>query len=77
MHTNTTVRVKFIDVGRDKQSWEATLPRTQAAFVRSIRAHSALLSRDVWVDMDGGNTGEIVVGGFRVVGKVEILNDKL
>lgn len=62
-------RVKFEDVGRDKQSWEATVAKIDyPSLMKSIRAHGALGSRDVDLEMTGDASGVILVGGFREVG---------
>lgn len=62
--------VTFTDVGRNKRSWEAELPLTESAFIRSIKLHSALMSQGIEIDF---KRGWIIVGGFRVVGHFEII----
>lgn len=63
--------VKFTDVGRDKRSWEQEFDElTYESLVSSVRARSALLSSNVEFDLE---SQQIIVGGFRVVGKIELL----
>lgn len=63
--------VKFTDVGRDKKTWEQEFDKlTYASLIRSVRARSALLSSNVEFDLE---SQQIIVGGFRVVGKIELL----
>lgn len=64
------MKIKFIDVGRDKKCWEAEIPCVDesisiAAILKSIRKNKAIMSRDVEITDDGG----IFVGGLRKVGE--------
>lgn len=69
------VTVRFTNVGRDKKSWDETIPLNahgeipESSLVRSIKDHHALASRDIDFDDMGG----IWVGGLRKVGDFEII----
>ena len=65
----------FNNVGRGKVNWTEEFPEepTDAQLMFSIRRSGALLSRDVDVERyDSGTGGEIVVVGFRTVGRFHV-----
>jgi hypothetical protein len=70
-----SVVVEFKEVGRGKVSWEELLPAPDEALIlRSIRNKKALMSHGVDVEIsEDGKCGTIFVGGFRTVGKFEIV----
>jgi hypothetical protein len=62
--------VRFSNVGRNKKTWDAEIPCENGvldgvAMLKSIRKSGALMSRSVDID----DVGNIVVGGYRVVGR--------
>ena len=64
-------RVRFIDVGRLKMTWEADLPNVdEKSLVREIQRQGALLSAGIEVV-----NSQIIVGGFRVVGRTELVTE--
>src|SRR6185436_1185317 len=70
------ITVRFEAVGRDKKSWETQLESlSDAALIRQIRQRAALMSRDMEFDWDdAGESATIVVGGFRCVGSVRVID---
>lgn len=62
--------VKFIEVGRNKLTWtESTKEASRNWMLSQVR--SKLMSREIeFIE------GDIVVGGFRTVGKYEIVSDR-
>lgn len=69
------VSVKFIEVGRNRQSWTATMKTvTMNAIVRQVKQHASILSREIEVNFDQETRkGTLWVGGFRKVGDFEVL----
>lgn len=68
-------KVEFIDVGRGKVSWAATLKQfpTEAVLIGLVRKKKALMSQDIWCEFDNelleyGSVfaGMRSVGAFRV-----------
>lgn len=69
------MKVTFTDVGRDKRTWTAEIDElTDAALVRSIRK-SALLSSGIDVEFETPTSGLVIVGGLRVVGRFQAVNE--
>lgn len=67
------ITVKFKNVGRDKKSWTATMPElTKAALLKSVSRHGSILSQQVDCDIEAG---EVIVGGWRTVGKFTVHYD--
>ena len=67
-------RVRFIEVGRTKRTWERTFPGPELdADAVAREAGTALKSRgvDVTIDLDTG-TG-LVFAGAHTVGRLEVL----
>ena len=61
-------KVKFIKVGRQNSTWEAELPDAEEATIAK-EASNALMS--------SGNTchgGTVFAGGWRAVGKYEVID---
>ena len=61
--------IKFIDVGRDKKTWEEDIPLDDGlldgvAMVKAIRRKRALLSRGIECSDDG-----LIFAGERAVGR--------
>lgn len=72
--TTLKTRVRFIDVGSNNKTWEADIPLLDGvlcgdSMLRSIRKSGALMSRIIDVE----NDGDITVGGWRVVGRWEVV----
>lgn len=72
------MKLKFVDVGRNKKSWEVEVPdspdhMTNSAIAKSIRKSHSLASRDLeWeIDLDAGVGA--VFAGMRRVGSIEVL----
>jgi hypothetical protein len=70
------VLVKFSNVGRNKKTWTANIPCEGGtldanAMIGSIRRSRALLSSSIDVD----ESGNVTVGGFRVVGRWDVVGD--
>lgn len=64
------VVVSFLEVGRGRLSWKATLARLdEGLMIREIRKRGALCSRGIEITDEDGCGGAIYVGGFRCVGK--------
>lgn len=62
------MRIRFVDVGRDKMTWEAECRElTHIWLLKQVLAKRALISRDIEFDDDGN----IWVGGVRCVGRFE------
>lgn len=61
-------RVKFIEVGRNKMTWEETLENVDSdTLAAAIKRKGALMSTDVWI------ADSTIFAGFRSVGKTELL----
>jgi hypothetical protein len=64
--------LKFKDVGRDKRSFEMRVRHMyESGLANRIRSAAGLMSRDVDIEFDG-NSGVVLVGGFRQVGTFTI-----
>ncbi len=64
--------VTFENVGRNNMSWKAHTETVSEAFLLSqIRKSKSLMSREIDVIVDG-NSGTILVGGYRPVGTFRI-----
>lgn len=67
-------RLRFVDVGRGKATWEQDFNLGAASIekqiLRSIRSHATIASRDLEFYFDG-EQGSITVGGFRTIGRIE------
>lgn len=71
------ITVRFVRVGRAKLSWTATLPNTAFALAREAKKSGHYRSSDVFVDLDmQTGRGQVLVGGWRHVGDVELLDPK-
>jgi len=71
MKSNIKYKVKFIEVGRDKKSWEITMPTLCGdTMIKSVRKSGALMSFEIDVECYHGGTGWIYAG-MRNVGKIE------
>jgi hypothetical protein len=70
------MKVAFEGVGRGKLSWTADLASlSEAALVRELRRKKALASRGVDFEFnDDGTAAFILVGGFRRVGFVRLID---
>jgi len=67
-----TLKAKITDLGRHKWSGEVQF-NTMNGLLREIRKH--LMSRSIDIETeDGSNVGSVIVGGFRAVGKIELLD---
>lgn len=66
--------VKFIDVGRNKRSWEKEYDAlSESALTREVHKSGALMSQGIDVILrDDQRTGEVIVGGFRCVGHIVV-----
>lgn len=62
------MKVKFIDVGRNKRSWDADLKPIDTEIVRHIKKAGVLMSRDIEVDLESG----AIFAGMRLVGRFEL-----
>ena len=70
-----SVLVKFENVGRSLACWQAVLRGwDEAAIIREVKRAGVLLSRGVDVALDGFE-GVLLVGGFRIVGRVSVVPD--
>lgn len=66
------MKAKITDLGRHKWSGEVQF-NTMNGLLRAIAKH--LMSRSIDIEAeDGSNVGSVIVGGFRAVGKVELLD---
>jgi hypothetical protein len=73
-------RIKFIEVGPEKKSWEEPMPYpTEDRIGLALKRSKALLSRTLQIQYDtnaiGCRTGKIYAGLF-TVGRFEIVEDK-
>lgn len=68
--------VKFIDIGRNKRSWEKECEvLDEVALTREVLRSKALMSKAVDVFLlPGHKTGEVIAGGFRTVGRLEVID---
>lgn len=66
-------KVRFKDVGRDKDTWEAETPVITFEWLeKQVRPH--LLSSEVTVYFDVvSRKGKVIVGWGRVVGEIEVI----
>lgn len=66
--------VNFIDVGRDKRSWSATIKGNDilGEIASAVRKSGAIMSRSLDIELDEDGVGEIIIGGFRTVGMFKI-----
>ena len=66
------MRVRFENVGRDRQSWDAELTSTSdRALIREIYDKQALMSKAIDFDWNVAmEEADIVVGGSRIVGRI-------
>lgn len=62
------MRIKFIEVGRYKTSWDAELEPLDTEIIRHIRKKKVLASKWFDVDMDSG----AILAGMRCVGRFEL-----
>lgn len=64
------MKIHFHNVGRCRDSWTIETPvASETAIIGAIRRRRALLSGDIDIYLE---TGDIVVGGLRVVGSFTI-----
>ncbi len=64
------MKVKFIDVGRNKKSWEAECKGQLTFDWLYSQAKKALMSSDIDFTDDGS-----ILAGFRTVGRFEIVEE--
>lgn len=67
------LKIRFVEVGRNKKSWETEVPegdRALPAILKSVQKSGALMSRGIEVVADGAE-GRIYAGA-RCVGRFEI-----
>lgn len=62
---------KLIDVGRDKVNREIKVKHPRQ-ILKEVKKHLASKCIDIYFSEDG-RSGEIIVGGFRAVGKIELI----
>lgn len=61
--------VKFINVGRDRRNWTSQMLNVdEQSLIEELRRKDAVQSVSVEI-----YAGKIIVGGFRVIGRVEIV----
>jgi len=61
-------RIRFIDVGRNKLTWEEELANVDSdSMARAIKRRGALMSTNVWIE------DSIIFAGFRSVGRTELV----
>ena len=67
------MKVRFIEVGREKKSWEAECrgELTYDFLIGEVRKNNALYSSDVGFYEDGA-----IRAGFRTVGRFEIIQEE-
>lgn len=64
------MRIKFVDVGRNKRNWEVECAELTYDFMyKQVKSMSGILSQEV----DFMDNGSILVG-FRSVGKFEVIH---
>ena len=70
-----TLLVKFMEVGRNKVSWEEriTRPATDEKLVAAVKKKKVLASRGVDVDSGDSDYGGFVLAGGRAVGRFLIV----
>jgi len=70
MEKQIKYKVKFINVGRDDKCWEAETATVDHDWLYAqVKKNMAILSSGV----EFYENGSIVVGGFRIVGKFEVM----
>ena len=77
--TAKTVRVRFVDIGRNKQTWEVDVKAQPAgdlpderSLLRALHARGALRSRDLDVSVDGSSG--LCFAGMHTVGRWEVVH---
>jgi len=66
------VTVHFENVGRDKRSWSATISHvSHEVLARQVRPHLMSCTIEFMIDEDGSG-GDVIVGGWRPVGRFRI-----
>ena len=71
MYGGVKLKVKFIDVGRYKRTWEAACKGeiTHSWLYKQVKKNATIMSKGI----DFTESGAILVGGVRVVGRYEIV----
>jgi hypothetical protein len=69
------MKILFKNVGRDDRSWEAEFDcLDHKEMVKEVKRNSIVLSSNIEFFIDDQNRfGQIIVGGFRVIGTFEIV----
>ena len=69
------VKLRFIDVGRNKQCWDAEVcDPLESGIIKSIKKHGQLMSKyiEFTLDLDTGKGS--IFAGLHIVGKIEVVN---
>ena len=70
------VLVDFIEVGRDKKSWQATLKSLDYdSLYREVRRNGGLGSRDLEFGQEPDSNKGVILAGFRNVGQFIVRNE--
>ncbi|WP_036230222.1 hypothetical protein [Marinobacterium jannaschii] len=69
------MKIQFIEVGPNNSSWTAEVSELEyEALYREVKDKAMLMSRTIDFSYDGeSKSGEVIVGGFRTVGKFKVL----
>ena len=73
------MKVKFKGVGASNQNWTADIEKLDHdLFYSEVKSSGAIMSSDIDFSVDdNGINGQIIVGGFRVVGEFEVLGGRV
>lgn len=67
------MQYKLIDIGRNKVNKTITV-KTEQQLVKAVKREGMLMSNDIDLfTEDDGKTFQVIVGGFRPVGRVEMI----
>lgn len=71
------IKVKFLEVGRNKVCWDAELAELSFEELEgAVKARGALMSSDIEFSYDEDKKeGFVLVGGFRAVGTFQVFDN--
>ncbi len=68
-------KIAFKDVGRGNSCWTEEMPEIDdESLYKSVKKNGGIMSQEIDFYWDDKNIGQIVVGGFRVVGTFEVID---
>ena len=70
------MKVEFIDVGMNKKSWSAEISDLfHEELFKEVKKNGDIMSQNIDFTYDNEtNSGQVIVGGFRIVGTFKVLD---